>query len=50
VLENGLVRQALELELELEAEHFIAALRTDPAYPLPRTRNLEGYRGADTPT
>lgn len=45
VLENGLVRQALELE----AEHFIAALRTDSAYPLPRTRNLEGYRGSNTP-
>lgn len=45
VLENGLVRQALELE----AEHFVEGLRGDPAYPLPRTRNLEGYRGADVP-
>lgn len=45
VLENGLVRQALELE----AEHFIDGRRADPAYPLPRTRNLEGFLGDRAP-
>ncbi len=45
VLENGLVRQALDLE----AKHFIDARRADPAYPLPRTRNLEGYLGDSAP-
>lgn len=39
VLQKVLVRQALALE----AETFVEAYQVDPAYPLPRTRNLVGY-------
>lgn len=34
--------------LELEAEHFVAGRRADPAYPLPLTRNLVSYLGSET--
>ena len=39
VLQKVLVKEALELE----ASSFIEAYETDPAFPLPRTRNLVGY-------
>lgn len=39
VLQKILVKQALVLE----AQTFIQAYRSDPSYPLPRTRNLVGY-------
>lgn len=39
ILEKSLVRQALELE----AEAFIEAYKSDSDFPLPHTRNLVGY-------
>lgn len=39
VLQKILVEQALALE----AQSFIEAYRAEPAFPLPRTRNLVGY-------
>lgn len=39
ILEKSLVKNALELE----ADAFIESYRQDPAFPLPRTRNLIGY-------